>query len=108
MVDAVALVVFSLEAFMRCVSRGFVLGPYTYLRRSNWNKLDFLTVLTLFACSSSDYFLRSIRATDYARTQRIRPAAWHCPLDDGLVLPDIWHCVYSNVRGAALAAVRVG
>jgi hypothetical protein len=77
MVDAVALVVFSLEAFMRCVSRGFVLGPYTYLRRSNWNKLDFLTVLTLWLAW---LFPETMHAMGGTVTSVLCEACGHCVL----------------------------
>jgi len=38
-------VVFLLEAVVKILAMGFIIGPYTYLR-DGWNVMDFIIVLT--------------------------------------------------------------
>ncbi|KAJ0069909.1 hypothetical protein NL108_016138 [Boleophthalmus pectinirostris] len=59
--DLVFLCIYTLEAALKILSRGFCLGPFTYLRDS-WNRLDVVIIITGFLFLSEPMMcLRSLR-----------------------------------------------
>ncbi|XP_055078716.1 sodium channel protein type 4 subunit alpha B-like [Periophthalmus magnuspinnatus] len=61
-IDLVLLCIYTLEAVMKILSRGFCLGPFTYLRDS-WNRLDMFIIITgfLFFNVPELWFLKPLR-----------------------------------------------
>jgi hypothetical protein len=61
--DLVVAVIFTIEAVLRIVASGFILGRNTYLR-SRWNQLDFLIVVTTwsgYALNDNELFAGTLR-----------------------------------------------
>ena len=73
-IDVSCTIVFCVEAVIKIIAHGFILGPDTYLRKDAWNKLDFFIVATsvvsLVSSSSSLRDLKTLRVVRVLRPLR--------------------------------------
>lgn len=51
-------IIYTLEALIKCIARGFILGKYTFLRDA-WNWLDFIVIVLAYVFHSWSYPIRN-------------------------------------------------
>lgn len=49
-------VIYTLEALVKCIARGFILEKFTFLR-DPWNWLDFIVIISAYVLKNETFFL---------------------------------------------------